>query len=354
MLKILTVHPNPFLKPPEITTGEASDETPAPMPAPEPVPENENASSNPVADHTAASGLPTLTVFTTALAPLSLQGSTSHSSLLSPPVSPPPPEQPDIEMESELLAFTGSSTESNANADVGAIGNDTMDTEDVGLTQDAELPSGDTTLTDGIWATPLHEVTRARFPSLLVLAGNTILNHMERQQQQQRQDDEKRGSRQRDDEDQMLERPRKDSKISMEDGITSASESKPEETSISGSGTSGYEFDEEVIQSYLTPFLYSLFTRARASRRCAGCQTLFLKPCRVMVVWQEVLGQNHIPIQWKGCGMGKCPGIPLKMWSPPPISLVLSLGSSTVAEQQPSLSQSSSVSGSVGVEQAVS
>ena len=289
------------------------------------------------AGHAVLTGLPLLTLLpTTGPEAHALQGSSSQLSLLSPPASSPSEVQDDVEMESGpplMLEHASPAAGSSSVLDPNTSANDVMDM-DGNLSQDTDIFSDDTTLTEESWALPPHEITRTRFPSLLILAGNAILNHMEQQQQQEQQHNEgevKEHPMQGND-GPISARPRKDSKISppafepVSGGESSACEQQRRQP---------YVITEEAVKSYLTPFLYSLFTRARASRRCAGCHRLFLKPCRVMIVWQEVLGQNQIPIQWKGCGIDKCPGVPLKMWSPP-LTPLPSLGS--LSESSPTSS----------------
>lgn len=249
-------------------------------------------------------------------------------------------------------------------------GDSTMEMQESVELSLSDASTDDTTLTENDSSTfPPHEVTRLRFPSLLVLAGNTILNHIEQQQQGQARAKERKSMVQlqgHPGNHQFSERPRKDSKISLEgnEGVVYSGFLEsilPKNPSDSRTATlsppkkkSSYVLQEKTLQSYLTPFLYSMITRARASRRCAGCQQLFLKPCRIMIVWQQVLGQNQVPIQWRGCGLGRCPGIPPDMWTPPtsPLSSAPSSISSMSSSQQ-STESSPVVPGSIEMNQNV-
>ncbi|KAG0053763.1 hypothetical protein BGZ83_000475 [Gryganskiella cystojenkinii] len=216
-LHILTIHPNPFLKPPppEITAVEAGVGLPTPgvAPAAAVTPEHVvvvNSLPSFVVGHTiTTNSIVTTTATTAATTPTalfstshlhqqsSLGMSTSRSSLLSPPASPPAFEfHNDVEMELELLqemgppttAITEGSSASNPDAGSSTDRDNTMETEeDVDLTLSSDVSTDDTTLTEeALWTFPPHEVTRSRFPSLLVLAGYTVLNHMEQQQEQQK------------------------------------------------------------------------------------------------------------------------------------------------------------------------
>ncbi|KAF9157030.1 hypothetical protein BG015_007556 [Linnemannia schmuckeri] len=165
---------------------------------------------------------------------------------------------------------------------------------------------------------PPHVVLRSRFPTLAHLAGNVILNYMDTQTT--------KGG-----EDESLDRPRKDSKISMEDDNDWLED--PMGPCAGGDVTQddGYDghrkqaptskkarqvelFKEEIFKEYMTPYLFDIFRRARINNRCAGCQRRFWKPCRIVMVWQDVLGQKRVPVRWKGCGIGTCPGVPETLW----------------------------------------
>ncbi|KAI1320037.1 GPI inositol deacylase [Mortierella claussenii] len=168
---------------------------------------------------------------------------------------------------------------------------------------------------------PPHKVTRARFPSLLVLAGNALLNYV---------DAHEPATVVTKHIDLAIERPRKDSKISTEDDESlqdncyhdaSGTIFREETTAVKGGSrtrlTSAkrkrFVFKEEMIRQYLTLYLFDHFKRARSNNRCAGCQKQFWKPCRIMTVWQELLGQHQVPVQWKGCGISGCLGVPASL-----------------------------------------
>jgi len=171
---------------------------------------------------------------------------------------------------------------------------------------------------------PPHKVTRSRFPSLLVLAGNALLSYMNAQ---------------------VKDRSRKDSKMSMagengSDNHTGSHDDMHASPCPPGDGhdqhsplknKKKYVFKEEKIEMYLTPHLFDDFKRARTNNRCAGCQKTFWKPCRTTVVWQDLLGQTMIPIEWKGCGIGGCPGVPASIWSTQGSSPSTSLSEAAVA-----------------------
>ncbi|KAG0091157.1 GPI inositol deacylase [Podila epicladia] len=130
---------------------------------------------------------------------------------------------------------------------------------------------------------------------------------------------EKRG---RDD----VDRTRNDSKSAMDHANLqpTAASSYPRSKSpqhrqysqLSSSTRKRYVFKEDTIKSCLTPYLYDIFKRARVNNKCPGCHDLFWKPCRILIVWQDILGQIQVPIEWKGCGIGKCSGIPLNLMIP--------------------------------------
>ncbi|KAF8947601.1 hypothetical protein BGZ47_008493 [Haplosporangium gracile] len=165
---------------------------------------------------------------------------------------------------------------------------------------------------------PPHIVLRSRFPTLVHLAGNVILNYMDTQTT-------KGGS------DESMDRPRKDSKISMEDDNNWLEDPMGPCVGVDVTRDDGYDgrrkqaparkksgqvelFKEENFKEYMTPYLFDIFSRARINNRCAGCQRRFWKPCRIVIVWQDVLGQKRVPVRWKGCGIGTCPGVPETLW----------------------------------------
>lgn len=101
---------------------------------------------------------------------------------------------------------------------------------------------------------------------------------------------------------------------------------------LSPSTRKRYEFKEEIIKECLTPYLYDIFKRARVNNKCTGCHDLFWKPCRILIIWQDILGQSQVPIEWKGCGIGKCPGIPLSMMVPSPESELQGASSQAISQ----------------------
>ncbi|KAF9122333.1 hypothetical protein BGX30_002074 [Mortierella sp. GBA39] len=166
---------------------------------------------------------------------------------------------------------------------------------------------------------PPHRVFRSRFPTLAHLAGNVILNYMDAQTA-------KGGG------DESADRPRKDSKISMEDDddcledptglctggdvtLNDACIGRRKQSMVSKKKAGQVElFKEEVLKEYMTPYLFDIFKRAMINNRCGGCQKRFWRPCRIVIVWQDVLGQKRVPVRWKGCGIGTCPGVPDTLW----------------------------------------
>ncbi|KAF9908890.1 hypothetical protein EC991_009296 [Linnemannia zychae] len=193
---------------------------------------------------------------------------------------------------------------------------------------------------------PPHKVLRSRFPTLVHLAGNTILNFVDLQKV-------KPG-------DNGMDRPRKDSKISMDDEgwVEDFMESRGakredicgEKERVTVAKKRRVVLREEVLREYMTPYLFDIFKRAQVNNRCAGCQKLFWRPCRIVIVWQDVLGQKRVPVRWKGCGIGTCPGVPETLWpslteqasgrSPVLSPLVDSAGRGSRADESPSPSSS--------------
>ncbi len=194
---------------------------------------------------------------------------------------------------------------------------------------------------DSSRSAPPHEVVKSRIPTLLILAGNALLNHMD--VHGAKGIGRTRGS--------AVEHPRKDSKISMDgyecfehDGTVPKSRpcndyeggpSQPAENSAKKSlqatatatsstiqppaatvkATRRFTFDETTIKSYLTPYMFDIYKRASINNRCQGCHQKFWKPCRTVVVWQDLLGQTKVPMEWKGCGIGACKGVPASVLS---------------------------------------
>lgn len=166
---------------------------------------------------------------------------------------------------------------------------------------------------------PPHIVLRSRFPTLAHLAGNVILNYKDAQTVKGEGDEG-------------ADRPRKDSKISMEDdddwlegpmGLCTGGDAthndacngRRKQLVVSKKKAGLVElFKEEVLKDYMTPYLFDIFKRALINNRCGGCQRRFWKPCRIVIVWQDVLGQKQVPFRWKGCGIGSCLGVPDTLW----------------------------------------
>ncbi|KAG0021710.1 hypothetical protein BGZ80_001874, partial [Entomortierella chlamydospora] len=330
-LHILTVHPNPFLTIPEPGVGSNNNLGLA----------NHN---EPPAFNGAHNGINTVgpEVFEE-------HNMTNHNgqiqpqaSLISPPVSPltsqsedvdmMPPEQDGVDsgspssettipdVASEQTQFTGEPSSSQSYSFTSSISIREPSSQHTAVSSVTSEAS--------IGENLPHLITRSRFPTLLVLAGNALLNYMESQSASAAA---KKGG-------QGVERPRKDSKISMggDEWVGNSptdgndhyqqeqwSETQGIENHRGGSPVASrpskkrYLFKEDVIKSHLTPYLYDNFKRARTNNLCAGCQKRFWKPCRIVVVWQDILGQSSVPVEWRGCGIGGCLGVPASMRSSP-------------------------------------
>ncbi|KAF9399745.1 hypothetical protein BGX21_005681 [Mortierella sp. AD011] len=336
-LHILTVHPNPFLTIPEPGVGNNNNLGLA----------NHN---EPPAFNGAHNGINTM-------APEAFEehNMTNHNrhiqlqaSLISPPVSPPtsqsedvdmmpPPEQDGVDSGSPPSTILRPETtisdvvsEQTQRTGEPSSSQSYSFTSSVSIGEPSSQHTAVSTVTSeaSIGESLPHLTTRSRFPTLLVLAGNALLNYMESQSASAAA---KKGG-------QGVERPRKDSKISMGGdewvGISSIdgnghhqqeqwSETKRVENRRGGSPVASrpskkqYVFKEDIIKSHLTPYLYDNFKRARTNNLCAGCQKRFWKPCRIVVVWQDILGQSSVPVEWRGCGIGGCLGVPASMQSSP-------------------------------------
>ncbi|KAG0359077.1 hypothetical protein BG005_001385 [Podila minutissima] len=280
-LHILTIHPNPFLK------------------APDPVSELQQVP--PVAHNS---------------------GSVSASSVHTPGTSPHASYPSSPFAQSLRLSSPASPTTETTGLDDDmdmAIASSGVQSSTQSLSpQMTPNNKGLPTATNPVYRLPPHQVKRSKVPSLLILAGSTMLNCMAKQEEATLMIEE----RGRDD----VDRTRKDSKGAMDHANLqpTAASSYPRSRSpqhrlysqLSSSTKKRYVFKEETIKTCLTPYLYDIFKRARVNNKCPGCHDLFWKPCRILIIWQDILGQTQVPIEWKGCGIGKCSGIPLSMMIP--------------------------------------
>ncbi|KAK3809492.1 MAG: hypothetical protein J3Q66DRAFT_354020 [Benniella sp.] len=333
-LNILTVHPNPFMTQPE----PESETTVVTHP-----PTNQDLLQ---AFH---EGVGADTIGPVAGQETGLSELSQHaipSLLISPPASPSMYLEEDIDMVSPTSEQDGIDIGSSSFTTMGSISFDADAMDEGVLSQESSFSQGSTLLPSSLVPRPTsavtvraeatlaaeagtmgneyrntsvttdeparplppHKVTRSRFPTLLALAGNALLSYMDVQAK---------------------DRPRKDNKMSMDgesgsDNHTGSHDDMHASPCLSSDGhyqhsplknKKKYVFKEEKIEMYLTPHLFEDFKRARTINRCAGCQKTFWKPCRTTVVWQDLLGQTRIPIEWKGCGIGGCPGVPASIWS---------------------------------------
>ncbi|KAF9982596.1 hypothetical protein BGZ65_002686 [Modicella reniformis] len=335
-LSILTVHPNSFMLPPE---PEAESSVIVNPPADLDQPQLFHD------DHdTGNAGISVLIPEQNQIAPTGLLMSVQHSTqplLISPPASPPMQQIEEIDMTLQMLGHDVVDVGSLSFTTAGSVSFD-ADTMDEGvLEQGPYLLQGSTSspsssaaaaagteasrdrnvgssLSDGVDIKPFppHKITRSRFPTLLILAGNALLNYMDAHETPAITTSKATNDTQ--------DRPRKDSNILMnEDGWRGDEHEVVHHIPrLSGDALDQhpqlkktYVFKEETIKLYLTPYLFDNFKRARTNNRCAGCQRIFWKPCKVTVVWQDLLGQTKIPIEWKGCGIKGCPGVSAGIWS---------------------------------------
>lgn len=295
-LHILTIHPNPFLK--------------APDPASEPQAPPTHNSGNGIN----SSGVHTPETSTHASYP----SSPFAQSLL---LSSPSPATKTIGQDDDVEMAAASSGQSS--------------TQSLSA-QRTTISTGPSTAATPVYRLPPHQVKRSKVPSLMILAGSTILNCMAEQEEASLASEE-RG-------DDTVGRTRKDSSSMDLTNVHSATTSSymrscsppyRKYSQLSSSTKKRYVVKEEAIKACLTPYLYDIFKRARVNNKCPGCHDLFWKPCRILIVWQDILGQTQVPIEWKGCGIGKCSGIPFNMMIPSPIE---SQGSSSQATSQGSTS----------------
>ncbi|KAF9360150.1 hypothetical protein BGX26_010396 [Mortierella sp. AD094] len=367
-LHILTVHPNPFLTIPE--------------------PGVESSNNIGILNHDEPPAFNGAHNGNNAVAPETFEehNITNHNgqvqpqaTLISPPVSPPafqsedvdmipPPEQDGVDSGSLSLATLGPETTiSDVTSEQNQLTGESSSSQGYSFASSISIeePSQHTAISSvtsevSIGELPPHLTTRSRFPTLLVLAGNALLNYMESQSASVAA---KKGG-------QGAERPRKDSKISMSGDewseippIDGNSHYQQEQWSgnqgarnhdggspvVPRSRKRRYVFKEDIIKSHLTPYLYDNFKRARTNNLCAGCQRRFWKPCKIVVVWQDILGQSSVPVEWRGCGIRGCPGVPESMLSSSPPVLTPSQPSSPASNPMSVVtSPSGSGSGSHG------
>ncbi|KAF9964643.1 hypothetical protein BGZ70_006159 [Mortierella alpina] len=317
-LQILTVHPNPLLEPPEaaLTLSNAEQGN---------IPEAQYGTQQ---DAGQAAVAPS--TLTTTPSPSSTQediymfsandqaGPSNAASFSAPSFEPEPTE----EDASEIFVSSQSST----------VTTGTLESTNSSL-QSTASSTASVLSRDS----PPHKVLKSRIPSLLILAGNAMLNHMDAHGATGLG---KTGGS-------AAGHPRKDSKISMDgygcvndditmprtrpssdrEGGSSMAENSAERphqaTPAAPAAAAGvqarkqFRFDEATIKSYLTPYMFDIYKRASINNRCQGCHQKFWKPCRTVVVWQDLLGQTKVPIEWKGCGIGACKGVPASVLSPP-------------------------------------
>ncbi|KAG0242453.1 hypothetical protein BGW41_004182 [Actinomortierella wolfii] len=69
------------------------------------------------------------------------------------------------------------------------------------------------------------------------------------------------------------------------------------------------------MQSALTPYLFEAIDHALTTRlTCPGCNQPIWKSCQRIIVWHEVVGQAmQVPVEYGGCGLATCPGLPPRL-----------------------------------------
>ncbi|CAO3570503.1 unnamed protein product [Mortierella alpina] len=317
-LQILTVHPNPLLEPPgtalTLTTAEQGNTPEAQYGTQQ---DADHATVAPAA--LAATPSPSSTQEDIYMFSANSQAGPSNVASFSAPSFEPEPTE---EGSSETFVSSQSSTLTTGTLE----------------STNSSLPSTASSTASGLSSdSPPHKVLKSRIPSLLILAGNAMLNHMDAYGAT---GVGKTGGS-------TVAHPRKDSKVSMDgyecfrDDIAmprirpcsdrgegssladNSAERAHQTTSAAPAAASAgvkarkqFRFDEATIKSYLTPYMFDIYKRASINNRCQGCHQKFWKPCRTMVVWQDLLGQTKVPIQWKGCGIGACSGVPASVLSP--------------------------------------
>ncbi|KAF9110579.1 hypothetical protein BGX27_006158 [Mortierella sp. AM989] len=332
-LHILTVHPNPFMPTPDPDGNLGS------------VNHNDNQVGPPAFG--AHNGNATVASMVSVQHNVTNQNEQAQqsmqTSLISPPVSPPTLQSEDVDMtpppeqgganneslslnilESEAMG-SGAIIEETQLTRASSSQSSTLTPINIGGSR-PHITTSLTTSEVNRGELPPHLTTRSRFPTLLILAGNALLNYMESQgitttvKKGQTLD---------------VERPRKDSKVSMSEDeweespqinninheqLWQMDKNQGAERNYSSLAVEPqpqkkrYIFREEIIKSHLTPYLFDHFKRAWANNLCAGCQRRFWKPCKIVVVWQDILGQSLVPIEWRGCGIRGCLGVPASMW----------------------------------------
>ncbi|KAF9188962.1 hypothetical protein BGZ51_000210 [Haplosporangium sp. Z 767] len=309
-LHILTIHPNPFMKP-----------SPSPDPRADYNTTLEEArlqhTNHPVLSGSNNNLGPSLGMpLFQEILPINLNEEPSSSNSLGLDTS-----MSDNDIMDAIPSSQDSSSSATTNAS--AESSSTMNT-DPDLSTSLDISGGP----------PTYKVTKSRFPTLLILAGNVLLNHMDQQE---------KSTGMTKDASHTMGRQRKDSKITVEgdefpqDGMKlhqSTGQSWPDDALESQVGVTSRKrvvFKEATIKSYMTPYLFDIFMRARAINRCAGCQRKFWKSCRTLVIWQDFLGQTQVPIEWKGCGIENCPGVPASIWSPASVSSISCIPDSSAA-----------------------
>ncbi|ORZ05151.1 hypothetical protein BCR41DRAFT_362010 [Lobosporangium transversale] len=298
-LLILTVHPNPFLIPPAPKTDNNHTDT-------------SQFHDNQV--NLAALRPPHQMLLAERWIPTSPLGSPTMDQSGDINMLPMMPEQLTLTPNSLSPVITDSEMEgtlATTEVSIQGTGSASMVTSETRLNGER---LDDSTASRGIKQLPPHIVTRSRFPTLLTLAGNALLDYLDSH------DSRDIASRNEN----TVDRPRKDSKMSLDEDEQDRKCNVPDEelSKLNRAGSEPsygekkrYVVKDEVIKSYLTLYLFEHFKRARSNNRCAGCQRKFWKPCRIMVVWQELLGQTQVPIEWKGCGIGRCLGVPMSVWT---------------------------------------
>ncbi|KAF9979983.1 hypothetical protein BGZ75_009005 [Mortierella antarctica] len=313
-LQILTVHPNPLLEPPEtvlaLSTVEQGNIPEGQYGAQQ---DGDHAPVGPISLPTTPS--PSSTQEDIYMFPANDQAGPSHAATSSTPAFDPE----SAEEESEIFVSSQSST-----VTTGTLESTTSSIQSTASSMTSDLSRD----------SPPHKVLKSRIPTLLILAGNAMLNHMDAHGAT---GVGKTGGS-------AMDRSRKDSKISM-DGYecsredTTMLKSRPCSDREGGSSLAEnsakrplqatattpaaavearnqFRFDEATIKSYLTPYMFDIYKRASINNRCQGCHQKFWKPCRTVVVWQDLLGQTKVPMEWKGCGIGACKGVPASVLSP--------------------------------------
>ncbi|KAF9962389.1 hypothetical protein BGZ72_006210 [Mortierella alpina] len=318
-LHILTVHPNPLLEPPEAElalTAAVQGDIPA-----DPHGAQQDPDQAPVPSTTLpTTPSPSSTQEDIYMLPANDQAGPSHAAASSTFAFGPEPTE---EESSEIFVSSQSST---------------VTTGTLESTNSSNQSTASSMTSDLSRDSPPHKVVKSRIPTLLILAGNAMLNYMDAHGATGATGVRRTAGS-------SMEQPRKDSKISMDgyesfrdetsmcktrpcsdhEGGSSWAENsakRPLQTTTTTTPASAvaaarqFTFDEATIKSYLTPYMFDIYKRASINNRCQGCHQKFWKPCRTVVVWQDLLGQTKVPMEWKGCGIGACKGVPASVLSP--------------------------------------